>query len=942
MIKILLIGGFLLFFTNSFSQIPYFQQQTDYLIHAELDDSAHILKGNVTITYTNNSPDNLPFLYFHVWMNAFSSKTSAYAHQNLQQGNTRFYFAETDEMGGYKDLNFTIDGKKCEVEIDKNHPDILKIILQNPLKTGEKVAISTPFTLHIPYAFSRGGHIGQQYLMTQWYPKPAVYDANGWHAMPYLDQGEFYADFGNFDVTLTLPENYIVGATGVLQTTSEKDFLEKIIENSKNTVQRDSYGEGGVKADNAQLALNNSLDSSSKKLKTIRFTAEKVIDFAWFADKNFKVLHSQTALKSGKMVDTYAYFTSKHIKLWSKAADYINQAVQFYSENVGDYPYPHASAVMTEAPFEGGMEYPMITALSGRYDAKSLDVTIAHEVGHNWFQGILATNERDHAWMDEGLNSFYDHRYGEKYYPKVTNTEGGIFNWLLRGSGYNTNEFLLHNLIQKREDQAATLTSDSLTQTNYYLDAYEKPAIALQFLEKSMGKERLDILMKGYFKQWQFKHPQPSDFLNLLKSNISDETLATFFTLLNKGIGNREEQKGLKPLSLKWGIGINNPLKTNVYWTPVVGANFYDKAMIGLLLHNGVLPVKKWEWAMMPLYATKTKTLTGIANIDYHIFTNKNHKITLSAQGKRFTYKTVNKKGLAYTRIAPSVTIDFWKKPLSQFVQSLKLRQTFLNEGEVFKDSLERLSIKNKWSNGTEFSYMGHFKRTIAPSSFRLSVEKFSYQMFDKKYSFLKTSLEFQQEYMFQENKKVSARLFVGGFPMNSGRKSGLGFTRGFLGLSARGFSDYRYDDFYFGRNEEEGRLSQQINPNTEGGLKFALPVGEGSRVGYSNNFITALNLKTQLPLKYDLGIKPYFDIGFFSDMRPGGERTKSQWLASGGVAWEFEDYFGIYLPFYFSGEKNDPNSFHNIMTRRGGFLSRMTFSINLKKLNVLQLLKKV
>jgi hypothetical protein len=929
MVKTLLLGVLLLCATYSFAQNPYFQQQTDYLIHAELDDSTHILKGDITITYTNNAPDGLPFLYFHVWMNAFSSKTSAFTQQLVRQGNTRFYFADTTEMGGYKELNFTIGGKKCDVETDKMNPDILKLILPNSLKTGEKAVISTPFTLKIPYAFSRGGHIGQQYLMTQWYPKPAVYDAQGWHPMPYLDQGEFYADFGNFDVTLTLPQNYVVGATGVLQTASEKDFLKEIIKNT----------EGGLVARTTRPC--DVTRTNSPCYKTIHFTAEKVIDFAWFADKNFNIIKSQVALKSGKIVDTYAYFTPKYRKLWSKSAEYINQAVQFYSDNVGEYPHPQASAVMTEAPFGGGMEYPMITALSGSYDAKSLDITLAHEVGHNWFQGILATNERDNAWMDEGFNSFYEHRYEQKYYPKAENTEG-VFQWLLRGSGYTANDYVLDNLIRKREDQAATLTSDSMTVNNYFLGAYEKPARALQNLEKEIGKQRLDSLMQGYFKQWQFKHPQPSDFLSLLKSTVSDEMITSFSTLLNKGIEPKKTQKGLKTLNLRWGLGINNPQKTNLFWTPLMAANFYDKGMFGLLLHNGVVPEKRLDWVVLPLYAMQTKTLTGIAHVDYSVFTPKNHKISFATEAKRFSYKMAGKKGLAYTRFTPSVSIDFWKKPLSQFVQSLKIRHTFLNEDEAFKDSLERLSVKNKFSSGTEFSYSGHIKRTLAPSSFRLSVEKYSYLMFDKKYSFLKTSLEFLQEYMYKEDRKVSARFFVGGFPMNSGRKSGLGFTRGFLGLSARGFSDYRYDDFYIGRNEEEGRLSQQVNPNTEGGLKFALPTGETSRVGYSNNFIASLNLKSQLPLKYDIGIKPYFDIGFFSDTRPGGERTKSQWLASGGIAWEFEDYFGIYCPVYFSGDKTDPNSFYSIMSRRGGYFSRMTFSINLKKLNVFQLLKKV
>jgi hypothetical protein len=935
MVKALLIGVILLCAIHGFTQKDYFQQQTDYRIHAVLNDTAHTLKGDISVTYTNNASESLSFIYFHLWMNAFGNKNSAYAQQLLQQGNTKFYFAENETLGGYGDLDFTIDGKKCTVEADKIYPDILKIVLPNPLKTGEKTIISTPFTLKLPYAFSRGGHVGQQYLMTQWYPKPAVYDVQGWHVMPYLDQGEFYADFGNFDVTLALPENYVLGATGVLQTDSEKDFLQKIIKNT----------EGGMSTDNGQRTADNTPIPSSKNVKTIRFTAENVIDFAWFADKNFKVLHSQATLKSGKKVDTYAYFTPKHNKNWSKAHEYIKRAVEFYSENVGEYPHPHASAVMTDAPFEGGMEYPMITALSGRYDAKSLDGTIAHEVGHNWFQGILATNERDNAWMDEGLNSFYDHQYLEKYYPKTADTvhkdsfgEGGIFQWFLRGSGYTVNDFVLDNLIAKREDQSARLTSDSMTQNNYFLGAYEKPARALKFIETTVGKEHFEALMQGYFKQWQFKHPQPNDFFTLLKSTVSDTAFSSFLTILDKGILPKKLEQGLKPLNLRWAIGINNPAKTNVFWTPVVGANFYDKGMVGLLLHNGTVPFKKWEWALMPLYALESKTLTGISNIQYQTFTPKNHQLTFGTEVKRFGYK----KNLAYTRFMPSVNIEFWKRPLSHYVQSLKIRHSFLNEEEVFKDSLERLSIKNKWSNGTEFSYSGHFKRTLAPTSFRLSVEKYSYSMLDRKYSFLKTSLEFQQEYMFKEDRKFSARLFVGGFPLNSGRKSGLGFTRGFLGLSARGFSDYRYDDFYMGRNEEEGRLSQQINPNTEGGLKFALPKGETTRVGYSNNFIAALNLKTQLPLKWDIGLKPYFDIGFFSDTRPGGERTKSQWLASGGLAWEYEDYFGIYLPFYFSGVKTDPNSFHCIMTRRDGFLSRMTFSFNLKKLNILQLLKKV
>ena len=143
-------------------------------------------------------------------------------------------------------------------------------------------------------------------------------------------------------------------------------------------------------------------------MKTIRYTAERVLDFAWFADKRFLVQIGDTTLKSGKKVETYTYFSKKHAATWSKSNFYAKRAVAFYSQHVGEYPHPQASAVMSDEGFGGGMEYPMITVLSGDFTDRQLDETITHEVGHNWFQGILASNEREHPWLDEGLNSYYD------------------------------------------------------------------------------------------------------------------------------------------------------------------------------------------------------------------------------------------------------------------------------------------------------------------------------------------------------------------------------------------------------------------------------------------------------------------------------------------------------------------------------------------------------
>lgn len=984
------------------AQKKYFQQETNFQINVTLDDENHVLSGNETIEYINNSPDNLSFIYFHLWLNAYSSKSSAFAQQEVKHGKSRFYFADNKNMGAITDLDFRVDGKKCEVEIDSKHPDIAKVILPEPLQSGKKIIITTPFTAKIPYAFSRGGRIGQQYLMTQWYPKPAVYDVTGWHAMPYLDQGEFYAEFGQFDVSITLPENYVVGATGTLETPNEIAFIRK----------------------RPTESISDSVPASSKNMKTIRFKATKIHDFAWFADKAFNVLKSDVVLKNGKKVETYAYFRQKYRASWQKATDYINRAVRFYSDVVGDYPHPHASAVMADDGFNGGMEYPMITVLAGHFSEQDLDITITHEVGHNWFQGILANNEREFAWLDEGINSYYEHRYTHQFYPETDGSSRSLPRFVSKHTDYSLEEIALQYQDFNRKNQPIETTSNHLTPVNYFMNAYEKPARLMKILENQYGLKRFDEIMQTYFAAWQFKHPQPTDFrqhweqatgdnlswlfdglfktivpfdyiisdirdngsewvlelenpshiavpfdINYLKNGkeVSKQSFKGFdkkqviglpkgdFDLIvldnnhllpdinrsNNYVRVLDTNKATTklPWDMKFLGGIGHSGKNRIYGSPIIGVNNYDGLMLGVLLHNGIVPQKSWSSTLIPLWGSTSYKLTGLADLGYKFFTPKKHTITLSASGKRFSYAKKNNKFLAYSRISPSVTIDFWKRPLSQFTQSLSIRHLMLNQQNLLQDTIERISIKSRLSNSTEISYWGSIKNSYAPTTFRVCVENYRYQVFETRQNFLKTTVELTQSYQYRENRHIMARLFVGGFPINSGRNAGFGFTRGFLGLSARGFSDYRYDDFYFGRNEQKGILSQQVSANTEGGLKFALPEGEETRIGYSNNFVSSLNLKAQFPFKLPLDIKPYFDVGFFSDTRPGGERTTSQWLMSGGLSWELNEYLGIYVPLYFSGKKDDPNSFHSIMTRRNGFLSRITFSLNLRKLDLRRLL---
>jgi len=189
------------------------QQQVDYVIEVKLDDINHLLAGDIVITYTNNSPQTLSEVYIHLWPNAYKNNSTAFAKQMQENGDLDFYYAKESDRGSIDQLEFMANGMPSVMK-PTNNIDVVSVQLTKPIKTGEKVTLSTPFTVKVPKVFSRLGHENQDYFITQWYPKPAVYDVNGWNAMPYLNQGEFYSEFGSFKVSITVPDNYVVVATG--------------------------------------------------------------------------------------------------------------------------------------------------------------------------------------------------------------------------------------------------------------------------------------------------------------------------------------------------------------------------------------------------------------------------------------------------------------------------------------------------------------------------------------------------------------------------------------------------------------------------------------------------------------------------------------------------------------------------------------------------------
>ena len=522
-----------------FAQNAYWQQEVNYEIAVKLDDKTHSLYAYEEIEYINNSPDKLDFIWFHLWPNAYKDNETAFAKQQIENGSSRFHFSQEANRGFIDSLNFKTNDQVLKWEYHPEHKDIAKVYLNKPLASGEKIVITTPFRVKLPASFSRLGHVKNQYQITQWYPKPAVYDQEGWHPMPYLDQGEFYSEFGSFKVSITLPETYVVGATGNLNSKKEQQFLDSLAKTDKKHLLSEQSTDTTKSKSSGESPVN-------RKYKTITYTQDNVHDFAWFADETYEVLKGEVKLpNSGRTVTLYALFNQKNYKVWQDIIQYMQDATFYYSKWIGDYPYDVVTVVDGALSAGAGMEYPTITVL-GAGDAFALDQVATHEIGHNWFYGILGSNERTYPWMDEGMNSLYEARYIETKYPEQKLIEAmgieedkGLGGWLARTTQVNSLEYsklseLAHLINARRNlDQPINLASDEFTSLNYGTIVYMKSAMTLRHLMKYLGQDEFDRIMQLYYEEWKFKHPQPEDFKAIFERE-TDKDLSWFFDDLLK------------------------------------------------------------------------------------------------------------------------------------------------------------------------------------------------------------------------------------------------------------------------------------------------------------------------------------------------------------------------------------------------------------------------
>jgi hypothetical protein len=817
------------------------------------------------------------------------------------------------------------------------------------------------------------GHKKNSYQITQWYPKPAVYDLNGWHPMPYLDMGEFYSEFGNFDVKISLSDNYVVAATGNLQNPNEIKRLKTM----------------------AQLDCSMP-NTDSTQIKTLHYIQDNIHDFAWFADKTFHVKCDTLILNTDHTVTCFAFFQPKNKKLWDQAAYYVKSAVEHYSTTVGEYPYNVCTAVDATFNSGGGMEYPTITVISSGGSAYNLHRVILHEVGHNWFYGILASNEREFPWIDEGFNSYYEERYFSKHYPNLSLAEAYFNSNKL--FGFETlpvhygNTLTYKYLKSIGQSQPISLSSEEFLPENYIIMCYQKTVTALQHLEAYLGTKDFDKIMHGFYQEYKFKHVYPDDIKTYFSAH-TDNSLDWFFdelistdelidygikrmkgdsikvenygkisapviirngedTLIYDGFKNSQWLKishpdqaviidgdfittdlnrtnnlyrskkifpKIDPLKIRMFSLIDFPHQRELGILPALGYNNTQKLLIGALFYNGVIPPKHFEYRLIPFFAPFQLQNTDFAwggsiNMQYNISTNHPEIRTINIYSSGEKYALTNYASTAdqlYSWYCNRTGINI------NIPKNSKHKQT------KFNINLEHIFTYISLNGYTGFIKLGgSFSRPtiLNPSSGNIQ--------FENTPGGLKASFEgFYTVNYKSEKKGLHLRLFAGKFLYKPADAIG---NYNFRLSGNSGLQDYLFSTPFIDRGADirthPDKFWAHQFINNEGGFNSYTPHGQ------TNNWLVSLNINTDLPIPL---FKIYANTGVWSVVVNNAiENTAENQIK---IAWETgievciaKNLCSIYFPVLVSKQIKETNDIYF-----DNYWQKIRFTLYLNQLNI-------
>ncbi len=916
----------------------YFQQIVYTKIDAELFPDKELLRAKEEIQYINQSKVKIDTIYLHVWANGYKDPNTAYFKELARSKNNYPYNHASDFQGNCSIKKLSQNRIVSPYEWDKEYTDILILPLKETLSPNDTLIIDIDFEVKIPLLSSRMGHSYSDFALSQWFPKPAVFDQKGWHAFPYLNQGEFYSEFGSYNVKITVPEAYQVAATGNLKQVQSEEHK-----------------------------------------KTYEFAEDSIHDFAWFAGTNWTISKDSVQLPhSGRWVQIECYYNANHTR-WNKAHLYVKDAIYYYSLWLGDYPYATCKVVEGLNSSNGGMEYPTITTIEPEItDSLALETVIIHEVGHNWFYGILASNEREFPWMDEGLNSAYEFRYLETKYPKLFVATEGYFQDFINEMDHG-NRVYSDIVIKRNIDQSGHLHSSQYSNINYGSIVYKKNADIFNYLRSYLGDIEFDRIMKIYFEKWKFKHPQPEDLYQIFETEShkpidwafedllqtrkivdykvskikhkGSESIVTFknngqissplfFSIFKDGkklddymidgfkndttitishsfdyliidpnqltldINQRNNYfrnaflfKHTKNLSIRPLTDIVKPGQTTIFFSPTLGYNTPNGLMVGTAFMSNLLFPSRFDFLFMPMWAFGNHQLTGEAELNYYFRSPKNwlKQIKPFVHFKSYAISS----HLAFYKYSAGIQFDL---------------QNFMESNPAFKQFEIKYVHSNEPTNPRTYRDYYNINYTIKQNrsinGYQIAIKNTFSEQFGL------TKLEYRQTLSYNKLKTGLHLRWFGGFFWYNQTNSGLYNLK----LSGHtGMEDYQYENTFIERNRTAtGAFSQQFAAD-DGGFAYYAPFS-------SNRWLTSLNISSSLPFRSPFEV--YFNMAAFSGSKDFFEN---------GLAWEsgvsvslLRQLFVIYFPLWAHESIINANEL-NINSPR----EKIRFTVNFSFVNV-------
>jgi hypothetical protein len=901
------------------------QQKVDYAIDVTLTDSTHSLDGDIRIQYINHSPDTLPYIWIRIWPNAFRNDRTAFSEQLILTGRTDFYFSDKTQKGYINRLQFRAGGQLARMEDHPQYIDVIKVVLPIPLLPKDTAILTTPFHVRLPDNFSHNGYHQGVYEVTQWYPRPAIYDPSGWHPDPYLEQGGSYNDFGDFDVNITVPSNFVIAATARPQTPptppTDPDSLTTTPSASPPT---------------------------NPATKTLHYHQSNINDFVWFAGRRFHTTTDTLRLPSGRIIELDSYTLPHAGSDWKYSLKFLKEAIRFHSTLLGDYPFDVASVVETR-PNTGhplhyssaslsGASWPAIIGINTHdSDYFNLDMTIEKGISNNWLSFSVSPDARRFPWMTEGIGQYYYDRYRlRKYGPP----------FLEYFTPDTFHRSLVNTRVVLREAQPVNTPSEDFAPQNYHVIGADETAIWLLELQRALGLPLFDSCMHQYFLHHEFLHAHPADLKAAFADVMSRNTPSAPHLNLDSAFALLDTISPVPPNPFHRLLRVNpqfipHPTTYNrLNISPALGFNDYDHLMIGAMIHNYNLPPTNWQILAAPLYSTVSHQFNGLAHVNYAWYPHSAFRlIEAGVNGSRFSTISGTDSGSraiygGFYKIAPYIRL-FFRKPTASSTQLRSLEaKTFLIGEKGFSnyvlkstDSLYYPTVaKYDFRYLNQLTYTIQNSRVLYPYTVRLQAQQAA--------PFYRVNLNVNYFFNYSTGGGLDVRLFGAKFGYLGTRNPAVDLTQFEPKLTAvRGVDDYTYDNYFVGRNEYNGLASQQIMMR-DGDLKIRTDLFQDLQ-GRSDDWVAAVNLNSTLPPQLVpawMPLRLFLDIGTYAQAWSDNPPTR-HFLYTGGVELCLLDKaLRIYIPLVYS---SDFSNQLKTVPGQNGFFQKISFSIDLRQLPV-------